>query len=111
MLMRTEVEHKAKKGVVRVSILTEQIDPLDTLQINQINITGDFFFHPEEKLEKLESILNGLKFPKTDSSEILINIEQKIVAFYQTEGIISPGLRPHDFAIALFKALESLRNK
>ncbi len=109
--MRTEVEHKAKKGVVRVSILTEQIDPLDTLQINQINITGDFFFHPEEKLDKLDSILNGLKFPKTDSSEILANIEQKIVAFYKTEGIISPGLRPHDFAIALFKALESLRNK
>ena len=111
MLMRTEVEHKAKKGVVRVSILAEQIDPLDTLQINQINITGDFFFHPEEKLEKLESILNGLKFPKTDSSEILVNIEQKIVAFYKTEGIISPGLRPCDFAKALFKALESLRNK
>ena len=43
MLMRTEVEHKAKKGVVRVSILAEQIDPLDTIQINQINITGDFF--------------------------------------------------------------------
>jgi len=109
--MRTEVEHKAKKGVVRVSILAEQIDPLDTIQINQINITGDFFFHPEEKLEKLESILNGLKFPKTDSSEILTNIEQKIVAFYKTEGIISPGLRPYDFAKALFKALESLRNK
>ncbi len=111
MLMRTEVEHKAEKGVVRVSILAEQIDPLDTIQLNQINITGDFFFHPEDKLNALESILIGLKFPKTDSCEILTNIEQKISAFYLTEGIISPGLRPRDFAEALFKALESLRNK
>ena len=111
MLMRTEVEHKAKKGVVRVSILAEQIEPLDTIQINQINITGDFFFHPEEKLNVLESILNGSKFPKIDSCETLSIIEQKISAFYQTEGIISPGLRPRDFAEALFKALESLRNK
>ncbi|MFX0211499.1 MAG: hypothetical protein ACFFDT_36310, partial [Candidatus Hodarchaeota archaeon] len=77
------------------------------IQLTQLEITGDFFFHPEEKIIKLEKFLQELKLPDSTSQARFEALEQSIMAFYETEEIISPGLRPRDFAEAINKALAS----
>ena len=37
-----------------------------SMEIKTIKITGDFFLHPEETIEKLEESLAGLKLKKAD---------------------------------------------
>jgi hypothetical protein len=73
--------------------------------MTQLGITGDFFFHPEEKLAMLEKTLQGLIVPSATTQARFDTLEQTITAFYEMEGIISPGLRPYDFAEAINKAL------
>jgi len=106
--MRAETEHKAEKGVVRISLVAEKIALPETLRVTQLEITEDFFFHPEEKLTALEAALQGTTFAQSRTQESYASLEQKIAAFYQREGIVSPGLRPHDFAQAIIKAMTSL---
>jgi hypothetical protein len=45
-------------------------------KINKIKITGDFFIHPEETIEKLEKTLNGVEFN---------SLEKKIDDFFDNE--------------------------
>jgi len=105
--MKAKAEHKAEKGLVRISLVAQQLDQ-DTFQMTQLGITGDFFFHPEEKLALLEKTLQELILPSSTTQTRFETLEQTITAFYETEGIISPGLRPYDFAVAINKALIAL---
>jgi len=55
-------------------------------------LSGDFFIFPQEKLAELEARLAGVP---------LAEVEAAITAFYEAEGIESPGVTPADFARVL----------
>lgn len=55
-------------------------------------LSGDFFIYPQDKLPELEARLAGVP---------LADVEAAIVAFYEAEGIESPGVTPADFARVL----------
>lgn len=65
--------------------------------ITKVTFSGDFFMHPEEKIEELEQSLQNVRLNVGDV--------QKIVhaAFSDTELI---GVSPDDFVTLLFKAYE-----
>ncbi|MBI4177396.1 MAG: hypothetical protein HY516_03435 [Candidatus Aenigmarchaeota archaeon] len=46
-------------------------------KIDRVQITGDFFAHPEDVIEKIESSLNGLDVG-TDDHEMRVKIESVI---------------------------------
>lgn len=77
---------KAPGGLIRAIVETREG------RIADISLSGDFFFYPADKLESLESALIGVE---------LSAVESVIAAFYQREGIESPGVTPADFAKAL----------
>ena len=60
--------------------------------IESVSISGDFFFYPEQKLAALEERLRGAP---------LAGVDAAIAAFYQQEGIDSPGLAPAELAAIL----------
>lgn len=77
---------KAPGGLIRAIVETREG------RIANLSLSGDFFFYPADKLESLESALVGVE---------LSAVESAIAAFYQREGIESPGVTPADFAKAL----------
>ena len=68
-------------------------------KIERIQICGDFFLYPQEALSKLEESLKGVK---TEEEEVLNRIKE----VYGRLGIVSLGVRPKDFTIAIMKALK-----
>jgi lipoate-protein ligase A len=78
--------HKAPGGLIRATVETQE------QQIVAVGLSGDFFFYPADKLAKLEQALAGTE---------LAEAEGTIEAFYQANGIESPGVTPHDLAVAL----------
>jgi lipoate-protein ligase A len=78
--------HKAPGGLIRASVESQHG------RIVAAGLSGDFFFYPAGKLAELEQALPG-----TELSRTLETIE----AFYQTNGVESPGVTPHDLATAL----------
>ncbi len=60
--------------------------------IESASISGDFFFYPEHKLVLLADSLNGTP---------LAQVEPAVTAFYEREGIDSPGLTPAELAAIL----------
>jgi lipoate---protein ligase len=63
-------------------------------KMDDVHISGDFFFFPAEKLVDLEQALNNL--PSESDS-----ITQAVTAFYKKHAIESPGVVPEDFAKVL----------
>lgn len=78
--------HKAPGGLIRATIEMEHG------QLVGVGLSGDFFFYPADQLADLERTLIGAK---------LSGVKEAIEEFYRVNGIESPGVTPHDLAIAL----------
>jgi lipoate-protein ligase A len=78
--------HKAPGGLIRATVETQHG------QIVAVGLSGDFFFYPAEKLADLEQTLSGTA---------LVEAERTIEEFYRVHHIESPGVTPHDLAVAL----------
>ncbi len=96
MIWLLEGQHKASKGLIRVSLGVEDG------MITKVVISGDFFMYPEDKLWDLEKSLIGVK---VDRYTILGRIKR----FYKENGILTPGAKPEDFTEAIMKAVEGQR--
>ena len=82
---------KAPGGLIRVTAVNEN----GTLQ--DVHISGDFFFFPREDLTNLEKYLNGVVVGTEP-------ITQAVTSFYENHAIDSPGVQPSDFASVLAKS-------
>ena len=65
--------------------------------LERVSITGDFFLHPEEKLEGLQTALQGAKLER----EALRN---KIQSFIDKEGVQVFGFDAEQLATAIMEA-------
>jgi lipoate-protein ligase A len=79
---------KTPGGLIRVTAVNQDG------KLNDIHISGDFFFFPSATLVDLEQALDGLP-AETDA------ITQAVAAFYQKHNVESPGVVPADFANVL----------
>ena len=95
--MNGESSYKASKGLIRVRIIV-----LDE-KISNVTISGDFFMYPEDSLWKLENALQGLPANKE-------TIRAQLEDFYTRNGVLSPGVKPEDFAEAIDRAISTPLN-
>ena len=65
-----------------------------------VKITGDFFLHPEDNLEKLEEELSGIEAEEGA-------VKRAVQAFFRREKPVIIGAEPEDFVTVILKALES----
>ena len=72
-----------------------------TSLINKAIITGDFFLHPEDKLECIEQCLRNL--PLTLSEE---EFQKQIEKTVQQENILMVGITPDAIARLVKKAIQ-----
>ncbi len=79
-----QAKQKVKEGkVVKVEVDCDEL-------IRNVRITGDFFLHPEDILEEMETSMVGLE-RNADEETIISNI-QKVIADRDVQMIgISPG--------------------
>lgn len=89
-----EGSYKASKGLIRVKTTTKGFE------IGEITIAGDFFMYPEDLLWELERTLQGTPASK---DKILAKIE----GFYNSTGVLTPGVTPQDFTEAIMRALST----
>ncbi|MBN1179619.1 MAG: lipoate--protein ligase family protein [Anaerolineae bacterium] len=75
--------YKAPGGLIRATTHVEEG------VITHVDISGDFFFFPREKLNDLAAALEGVS---------LAEVEPTLARFYETEGVESPGVTPADLA-------------
>ncbi|MBU7013674.1 MAG: hypothetical protein HXS52_04140 [Theionarchaea archaeon] len=94
-VMVCEASHKADK-LIRITIETAHG------RINDILISGDFFYEPAESLEKLENELIGMKIRKKVLAE-------KIDTFLEKEGITLAGVTAKDFVEAILRAQSKVK--
>lgn len=87
-----EASYKAAKGLIRVKAGVE------SGRIKQLQLAGDFFMYPEDRLWELESSLAGTIVNRD-------KILSKVKAFYEQTGVVSPGVVPEDFTEAIVRAL------
>jgi len=78
--------HKAPGGLMRAVLQVEE----GTIQ--NVELSGDFFFYPAERLADLEAALAGVR---------LEEVEGAVTRFYEEYGIESPHVTPADFAQVL----------
>jgi lipoate-protein ligase A len=78
--------HKAPGGLIRATIQVRQG------RIVTVDLSGDFFFYPADKLAELEQHLAGVE---------LARVQAAIEAFYRAQDIESPGVTPDDLTLAL----------
>ncbi len=78
--------HKAPGGLIRTILEVQEG------QILSAELSGDFFFYPADKLPLLEAHLVNAS---------LDAVEPVLEQFYADHGIESPGVTPHDLAVAL----------
>jgi lipoate-protein ligase A len=78
--------HKAPGGLVRAIVQVEE----DVL--THVELSGDLFFYPAERLGDLEASLVGVPTGE---------VEQAIARFYAEHGVESPGVTPADLAQVL----------
>lgn len=84
-----EVKHKVYKapgGLIRAVVQVEEGI------IRHVELSGDFFFYPAERLADLEVALVGVPVEE---------VEQAVASFYTQQGIESPGVTATDFAQAV----------
>jgi len=65
----------------------------------EVKITGDFFMHPEEAIERLEEALTGIR--TTEAS-----IDDAVTGFFGDRTILLIGASPRDFVYVLRRSLE-----
>lgn len=87
-----EGSYKAAKGLIRVKAKVESGN------LREIQIAGDFFMYPEDELWKLERFLIGTEVSRD-------RILSKIKTFYKRSDIATPGVTPEDFAEAIVRAV------
>lgn len=75
--------YKARGGLLRAVLVAREG------RIEDVELSGDFFFYPAEKLADLEAALAGVA-PE--------QVEAVVTEFYAAHGIQSPGVAPADFA-------------
>lgn len=80
--------------------VTLELDEADLIELLTIN--GDFFVHPEDGIERLETALTGL--PAVEDT-----LTEAIAAFVQTESIQLFGLNPAGVARAIMMCVEKKR--
>jgi lipoate-protein ligase A len=78
--------HKAPGGLIRAAVETQNG------RLAAVSLSGDFFFYPADMLAELEQHLVGIE---------LAGLPEAITEFYQVNDIESPGVTPHDLAVAL----------
>ncbi len=69
--------------------------------IRNVKITGDFFLHPEETLEKIEQSMIGLK-KDTSVESMVLNIRRVAEA----HDAMMIGISPESLALVIKEALE-----
>jgi len=89
-----EGSYKASKGLIRVKITTKES------AISGITISGDFFMYPEDLLWELERTLRSTP---TSKATILAKVED----FYNSTGVLTPGVTPQDFTEAIMRAISA----
>jgi hypothetical protein len=85
---------RAAKGVINVTLT------LQDNAISNLTITGDFFVYPEEALNELEKALIGCKATEK-------TIRSKIIEFYESSGISTPGISQNDWVKVLLNAIDT----
>jgi len=70
--------------------------------IRSLQISGDFFLHPEEKIEQIESSLINEEINKDE-------IIQKIKKIVEDEDITLVGITPEDIAEAIIGCVKNNR--
>ncbi len=70
--------------------------------IENINILGDFFIHPESSIQKLEARLTGLQIDKTEDEFAAIIEEVR-----RSEGVEMIGVDPKSIAHAIKMAIKN----
>ncbi|MFQ5637081.1 MAG: biotin/lipoate A/B protein ligase family protein [bacterium] len=88
-----ETTHKAKGGLIRTTVRVKNH------RIDDITFTGDFTFHPPDKLQDLERMLMHSEMKSASLSGLLRD-------FYVTSEIQSPGVEPDDWVNAIMKVNE-----
>ena len=65
-------EYKVSGGkLIKVDIVTE------SGRINRIKITGDFFLHPEDTIDKIEDALKNQKIDESSLSSLIVKVLDK----------------------------------
>ncbi len=68
--------------------------------LNNIKFSGDFFLHPEEKLNELEDLLQGMKINE---------INTNIINFFRKNNVILLGIKEDDFVNIFESAIKELK--
>ncbi len=84
-------EFKAPKGVIKVEL------EMANGRISRVSLSGDFFMYPEEAIEELERVLEGVEAKK----EALLAAVRK---FYSLTGAKTPMLEPEHWVEAIMRA-------
>lgn len=93
--MISHTSRKVREGkLVKVEVECDSV-------IRKIKITGDFFLHPEEILEKIEKSMLGLK--KDADMEAIASEIRKIVEAHGAQMI---GISPESMALVIKEALK-----
>ncbi len=93
--MISHASRKVKEGkLVKVEVEYDNV-------ITKIKITGDFFLHPEDALERIEKSMLGTR--KDESMEA---IASKIQQITEAHGAQMIGLSPESLALVIKEALK-----
>jgi lipoate---protein ligase len=84
--------HKATGGLIRALFQVDEDENEGEDVIRHVELSGDFFIYPAERLTELEAALVGVR---------LDEVERTVVRFYAEHEVDSPGVGPSDFAQAL----------
>lgn len=94
-IMVCEASHKAEK-LIRITLETAHG------RIEDILISGDFFYEPADALGELEEELRGMKIRKKGLSE-------KIEEFLEKRGVKMAGVTARDFVEAILRAQSKVK--
>jgi len=87
--------YKAAKGLIKVNIQGYKE------KIKEIQISGDFFTYPEDRLWDLErNLLRTL----VEREKIL----SKVKDFYRKTNLLNPGVAPEDFTEAIVRGIDKV---
>lgn len=88
-----EVTHKANKLIrLRAELVGNKL--------RDLMLSGDFFIVPENALPELESALKDANLERSC-------ISRRVLEFYKTSGIQTPGVNPEDFVDAIMRLADN----
>lgn len=82
-----------------------RVDVTCSDRIEQVRITGDFFLHPEETLEALETALTGVPLPLDRAA-----LAARLAAILAEQEATLFGATPEDLVAALTAAIVQARS-